>query len=192
MHRDLKSRNVLLLTEDDRPSAERARDRVGRTDRTDHAPRVARAKVCDFGIAKVLAHTRAPPRGGGGNTLAAAFGAIGREASAEVTLGAGAGTPAWMAPERFRGGNEAFRAEDREDRGRSGSSGSGSANKSSEGSAAALALRAGESGDAFSFGVVLWEMLTGRVPWGWVTSHHQIIFAVAVEGRRLPLGEDGV
>ena len=28
VHRDLKSRNVLLLTEDDRPSAERARDRV--------------------------------------------------------------------------------------------------------------------------------------------------------------------
>ena len=65
VHRDLKSRNVLLLTEDDRPSAERARDRVGRTDRTDRRPRVARAKVCDFGIAKVLAHTRAPPRGGG-------------------------------------------------------------------------------------------------------------------------------
>ena len=59
------SRNVLLLTEDDRPSAERARDRVGRTDRTDRRPRVARAKVCDFGIAGFW-RTRAPPRGGGG------------------------------------------------------------------------------------------------------------------------------
>ena len=160
VHRDLKSRNVLLLTEDDRPSAERARDRVGRTDRTDRRPRVARAKVCDFGIAKRFgAHVRRQEGGGGGgNTLAAAFGAIGREASAEVTLGAGAGTPAWMAPERFRGGNEAFRAEDREDRGRSGSSGSGSANKSSEGlgggarAAAARGSRATRSASGWSFG----------------------------------------
>lgn len=49
---------------------------------------------------------------------------------------------------------------------------------------------ADELADAYSFGVVLWECLTGLSPWGWLSDPIQIVFAVAVEGRRLPLAED--
>ena len=45
---------------------------------------------------------------------------------------------------------------------------------------------AGEASDAYSFGVVLWECLTGKTPWGWLRDPVQIVFAVAVEGKRLP------
>jgi len=45
---------------------------------------------------------------------------------------------------------------------------------------------AGEASDAYSFGVVLWECLTGKTPWEWLRDPVQIVFAVAVEGKRLP------
>ena len=45
---------------------------------------------------------------------------------------------------------------------------------------------ADEASDAYSFGVVLWECLTGKTPWGWLRDPIQIVFAVAVEGKRLP------
>ena len=44
-----------------------------------------------------------------------------------------------------------------------------------------------ETCDAYSYGVMLWECVTGRVPWEWMANHLQVIFAVAVEGSRLPL-----
>ena len=68
-----------------------------------------------------------------------------------------AGTPAWMAPELFRGVPEGG---------------------------------AGEASDVYSFGVVLWECMTGKMPWEDAASHVQIVFAVAVEGRRPPLPEE--
>ena len=33
---------------------------------------------------------------------------------------------------------------------------------------------------------MLWECLTGKTPWGWLRDPVQIVFAVAVEGKRLP------
>ena len=50
---------------------------------------------------------------------------------------------------------------------------------------------AGEASDAYSFGVVLWECLTGKTPWGWLRDPVQIVFAVAVEGKRLPFPLEG-
>ena len=50
------------------------------------------------------------------------------------------------------------------------------------------AQEANELVDVFSFGVLLWECFTGEVPWG-EYSQVQVIFAVTVEGRRLPLSE---
>lgn len=41
--------------------------------------------------------------------------------------------------------------------------------------------------DVFAFGVLLWEMLTGDVPWCHVPSPMQIIYCVGVMGQRLPL-----
>jgi len=48
---------------------------------------------------------------------------------------------------------------------------------------------ADESSDAYSFGVIVWECLTGKTPWGWLSAPIQIVFAVAVEGKRLPFPE---
>ena len=50
---------------------------------------------------------------------------------------------------------------------------------------------ADEASDAYSFGVVLWECLTGKTPWGWLRDPIQIVFAVAVEGKRLPFPLSG-
>ena len=100
------------------------------------------AKVADFGIAKSLAHATG---GGEGWTVGGTAG------------GGCAGTPAWMAPELFRGTTEGG---------------------------------AGEASDVYSFGVVLWECMTGKMPWEDSVSHVQIVFAVAVEGRRPPLPEE--
>lgn len=100
------------------------------------------AKVADFGIAKSLAHATG---GGEGWTVGGTAG------------GGCAGTPAWMAPELFRGVPEGG---------------------------------AGEASDVYSFGVVLWECMTGKMPWEDAASHVQIVFAVAVEGRRPPLPEE--
>ena len=49
---------------------------------------------------------------------------------------------------------------------------------------------ADSAADVYSFGVVLWECLTGKTPWSWLADPIQIVFAVAVEGKRLPLGVD--
>ena len=93
------------------------------------------AKVADFGIAKAC-----------GQTLMTTAGA--------TKNAGGQGTPAYMAPELFRGLPDAGMD---------------------------------ETCDAYSYGVMLWECVTGRVPWEWMANHLQVIFAVAVEGSRLPL-----
>lgn len=49
--------------------------------------------------------------------------------------------------------------------------------------------------DVYSYSVLLWEMLSRRVPWEEYANHMQIIFAVAIQSQRLPLdvlGEDDV
>ena len=48
-----------------------------------------------------------------------------------------------------------------------------------------------EACDVFSFAVLLWEMLTGLQPWGEATNPMQVIYAVGVQQRRLPLPTDG-
>lgn len=47
-----------------------------------------------------------------------------------------------------------------------------------------------ESCDAFSFGVVLWEMLSGEIPWKSAHTPLQIVYAVGVQKLRLPLPSD--
>ena len=124
IHRDLKSQNVLLTSR-----AWTSEWRGG-----DNEP--TWAKVADFGIAKAC-----------GQTLMTTVGATQKNAG-------GQGTPAYMAPELFRGLPDAGMD---------------------------------ETCDAYSYGVMLWECVTGRVPWEWMANHLQVIFAVAVEGSRLPL-----
>jgi len=88
-----------------------------------------RAKVCDFGIAKF------------------------KDRTFVSTVNGQAGTPAYMAPELFDGGQVT------------------------------------EKVDVYSFGILLWEMLTGRVPWSDVPSPMQVIYYVGVLGQRPPMPE---
>lgn len=37
-----------------------------------------------------------------------------------------------------------------------------------------------QQADVFSFAVLAWEMLTGRLPWGELGGHMQIIYRVGV------------
>lgn len=82
------------------------------------------AKVCDFGIAKF------------------------KDRTFVSTMNGQAGTPAYMAPELFDGGQVT------------------------------------EKVDVYSFAILLWEMLTGDVPWGGVPSPMQIIYYVGVLQQR--------
>lgn len=88
-----------------------------------------RAKVCDFGIARF------------------------KDRTFISTANGHAGTPAYMAPELFDGGQVT------------------------------------EKVDVYSFGVLLWEMLTGQVPWASVPSPMQVIYYVGVLGQRPPMPE---
>ena len=135
VHRDLKSHNVLLTSA--RGGGDAASDhRTTRGERGDGPERGVWAKVADFGIARAKGHTMLQTTRG-----------------ATANGKGDAGTPAYMAPELFRGD------------------------------------KCDEKCDVYSFGVVLWECVTGRAPWAWLSNQMQIIFAVAVEGRRLPMRE---
>lgn len=41
--------------------------------------------------------------------------------------------------------------------------------------------------DVYSFSVLVWEMISGQIPWDGCANHMQIIFAVAIQSQRLPL-----
>ena len=86
----------------------------------------------------------------------------------------------YMAPELFRGAP-----------GESSAAARGDGETAATAAAAAAAAIAGEKCDVYSFGVLLWECITGRMPWGWMTNHMQVIFAVAVQGRRPPMPTPG-
>ena len=47
--------------------------------------------------------------------------------------------------------------------------------------------RTSEKVDQYAFGVLLWELLTGQQPWQELDHPMQIIFAVGVQGQRLPV-----
>jgi serine/threonine protein kinase len=44
--------------------------------------------------------------------------------------------------------------------------------------------------DVYSFGVLMWECLTGKVPWGQLVSPMQVIYVVGVLGDRLPVPQN--
>ena len=46
-----------------------------------------------------------------------------------------------------------------------------------------------EKSDVYSFAVVLWEIASGRLPWGNL-GHMQILFSVGMRGERLPIPSD--
>eukprot|EP00047_Mylnosiga_fluctuans_P018833 m.75505 g.75505 ORF g.75505 m.75505 type:complete len:634 (+) comp7820_c0_seq1:67-1968(+) len=107
IHRDLKSLNILLASV------------PGRTQKI--------AKICDFGLSRVLDH-------------------------ATMVTGS-SGTAGWMAPEIIK--HEIT----------------------------------SETCDVFSYGIVLWEMMTRQIPWQGMTAV-QVIFAVGNHGRRPPIPAD--
>mmetsp|Transcript_7416 Transcript_7416/g.21083 ORF Transcript_7416/g.21083 Transcript_7416/m.21083 type:complete len:802 (-) Transcript_7416:135-2540(-) len=46
---------------------------------------------------------------------------------------------------------------------------------------------ADEKCDVFSFGILLWECISGQIPWGELSTPMQVIFAVGVQKQRLPI-----
>eukprot|EP00884_Botryococcus_braunii_P000534 jgi/Botrbrau1/10481/Bobra.0133s0085.1 len=50
--------------------------------------------------------------------------------------------------------------------------------------------RVTEKVDQYSFGILLWEMLTGKMPWASLSTPLQVIYVVGVQKRRLDIPSD--
>ena len=50
--------------------------------------------------------------------------------------------------------------------------------------------KSNEKEDIYSYGVICWEILTGKVPWQELLNPVQVVYAVGVQGRRLAIPED--